>query len=145
MSPIHLLCIHQTIYKLKADTRHSLVRIHEERGSGHTPGVAIINVSQRRLWSCQEHDQAAAHQALHLSVMTRHGSGRLALGKDHEAALDNTGCNKSLRTQDSLPDVWSGATDRSAWRALRPLDGQAILTEYFTSVVLFLLCLVSAA
>jgi len=59
-------------------------------------------ISRRRHSLCghvRRMDQAApAHQALHLSVTSRQGSGQLG--------------------------SWSVATDPSAWKALRPVDGQ---------------------
>jgi len=72
-------------------------------------------------------DQAApAHQALHLSVTTRQGSGqfgtwRRQLGRPRIYWMEQVTTITGL----SPSDAWSIATDWSAWRALRPVDGQA--------------------
>jgi len=61
-------------------------------------------------------DQAApAHQALHLSVTSRHGSG----GRPRKCWVEQVTTSTGLST-----DAWSVATDWSAWRVLRPVDGQ---------------------
>ena len=72
-------------------------------------------------------DQAApAHQALHLSVTTWQGLGQLGTwrrprGRPRRCWVEQITTDAAL----SLPDAWSAATDRSAWRALRPTVGQA--------------------
>jgi len=72
-------------------------------------------------------DQAApAHQALHLSVTSRQGSGqsdtwRRQPGRPRKCWVEQVVTSRGL----SLSDAWSVVTDRSAWRALRPVDGQA--------------------
>jgi len=72
-------------------------------------------------------DQAApAHQALHLSVMTRQGSGQFGTWRKQpgrprkwwvEQVTTSTGLSPS--------DAWSVASDQSAGRAVQPVDGQA--------------------
>jgi len=71
-------------------------------------------------------DQAApAHQALHLSVTSRQGSGqfdtcRRQPGRPQKCWMEQVTTSTGL----SLSDAWSVVTDRSAWRALQPMNGQ---------------------
>jgi len=65
---------------------------------------------------------AAAHQALHLSVMSRQGSGQFGTwrrqpGHPRKCWLEQVNTSTGLS-----PDAWSAATDR---RALLPVDSQA--------------------
>jgi len=114
----------------KVNTWNPLVWICYERGSRH-PLTAVKEAISRRRHSFFGHvkrmDQAApAHQALHLSVTSRQGSGQFDTWRRQpdrprkcwvEQVTAITGLSPS--------DAWSVATDRSAWRALRPVDGQA--------------------
>jgi len=71
-------------------------------------------------------DQAAsAHQALHLSVTSRQGSGQFGTwrrqpGRPRKCWVEQVTTSTGL----SPSDAWGVATDRSARRALRPIDGQ---------------------
>jgi len=87
-----------------------------------------INQRRHSLFGHVRHmDQAApAHQALHLSVMSRQGSGQFGTWRRQpghpricwvEQVTTSTGLSPS--------DVWSVVMNRSEWRALRPIDGQA--------------------
>jgi len=72
-------------------------------------------------------DQAApAHQALHLSVTTRQGSGQFGIWR-RQPDLPRKCWMEQVTTSTGLSpsDAWSVETDRSAWSALRPVDGQA--------------------
>jgi len=84
-------------------------------------------------------DQAApaVDQVLHLSVTSRQGSGqfdtwRKQLGRPREYWVEQVTTSTGL----SPSDAWSVATDRSAWRALRPVDGQASSSRSFGHVLM---------
>ena len=90
----------------------------------------IDTISQRRhalFGHVRRMDQAApAHQALHISVTTRQGLGQLGTwrrprGRPRRCWVEQITTDTGL----SLPNAWSAATDRSAWRAKRPTVGQA--------------------
>jgi len=53
--------------------------------------------------------------------------GSLALGEEHEVAVENAWWSEWLRTHCSLSlaGTWSAATDRPALTALQPIDGEA--------------------
>jgi len=65
-------------------------------------------------------DQAApAHQALHLSE--QFDTRRRLPGRPQKCWVEQVTTSTML----SPSDAWSVAVDRSAWMALRPVDGQA--------------------
>jgi len=69
---------------------------------------------------------APAHQALHLSVMSRQGSGQFDTWRRQPSRPQKCQVEQvTTGTGLSPSDAWSVATDRSAWRALRPIDSQA--------------------
>jgi len=72
-------------------------------------------------------DQTApAHQALHLSVTSRQGSGQFDTWRRQPGRLRKCWVEQVTTSTGLSPsEAWSVATDRSAWRALRPVDGQA--------------------
>jgi len=71
-------------------------------------------------------DQAApAHQALHLSVTSWQGSEQFGTWRRQPGRLRKCWVEQVTTSTGLSPsDAWSVATDRSAWRALRPIDGQ---------------------
>jgi len=93
---------------------------------------SINKAISRRRHSLFDHvrrmDQATpAHQALHLAPSHfDRAEDSLAPRGDNQFVGENAGWSRSLRAHGSFPsDGWSVATDRLAWRALRPVDGQA--------------------
>jgi len=118
----------------KANTQHHPVWICYERGSRHPLTTAVHK------WSYKSEETFSlfcghirlmnqadfAHQALHLSVTSRQGSGqfdtrRRQPGRPRRCWVEQVTTSTGL----SPSDAWSVATDWSAWRALRPVDGQA--------------------
>jgi len=72
-------------------------------------------------------DQAApAHQALHLSVTSQQSSGQFDSWRRQPGCLRKCWVEQFTTSTGLSPsDAWSVATDRSAWMALRPVDGHA--------------------
>jgi len=69
---------------------------------------------------------STVHRTVHLSVTSRQGSGQLDTwrrlpGGPRKHSVEQITTSTGL----SPSDAWSVAADRPAWRALRPLDGQA--------------------
>jgi len=97
-------------------------------GGGELPFINEA-ISRRRhslFGHVRRMDQAApVHQALHLSVTSLQGSGQFGTwrrqpGRPRKCWVEQV----TTSTRLSPSDAWSVATDRSAWRALRPVDGQ---------------------
>jgi len=72
-------------------------------------------------------DQAApAHQALHLSVTSRQGSGQFGTWRRQPGRPQKCWAEQVTTSTGLSPSVaWSAVTDWSAWRALRSIDRQA--------------------
>jgi len=111
---------YEFVRKEEVATLSQLPSINEAIGLSRRIGYALFGHVRRM-------DQAApAQQALHLSVTSRKGSEqfgirRRPLGHPRKCWVEQVTTSTGL----SPSDAWSVATDRSAWRALRPVDGQS--------------------
>jgi len=97
--------------------------IYHERGSRHPFTAAVHKWSYKSeetlcLWSCQAYGSSIpcppTLRGSDLSVQTRQGSGQFGTCRRQPG-----------RPRKCWVDAWSVATYTSAWRALRPVDGQA--------------------
>jgi len=84
-------------------------------------------IRRRRLFGhVRRMDQAApAYQTLHLSITSRRGSGQFDTRRTQPGSPRKCWVQQVTMSTGLSPDAWSVATDRSAWKVLRPVDGQA--------------------
>jgi len=115
-----------------ANTWHPLVFVTNVEVVTLSQLPSINEAISRRRHSLFGHvrrmDQAApAHQTLHLSVTSRQSTGQFGTWRRRQPGRPRKRWVEQVTTSTelSLSDAWSVATDRSAWRTLRPVDGQA--------------------
>jgi len=90
------------------------------RVTSASSAIGVLNV-----YALYKSTHSLTHQALHLSVTSRQGSRQFGTWRRQQVARKNAGWSRSPRAQGSLLlTLGSVATDRSAWRALRPVGGQ---------------------
>jgi len=118
----------RVLYILSSSTVYKFVTNVEVATLSQLP--SINEAISRRRHSLFSHvrrmDQAApAHQALHLSVTSRQSSGQLGTWRRQPGRLRKCWVEQVTKSTGLSPsDAWSVATDRSAWRPLRPVDSQ---------------------
>jgi len=118
----------------KANTRHPLVWICHEQGSRHPLTAGAVHKWSYKseetfsIWPLQAYGSGCfcPPSSTSLCYVTTAGSGqfgtwRRQLGRSRKYWVKQVTTSTGI----SLSDLWSVATDRSAWRALPPVDGQA--------------------